>query len=45
MKPRAAYNYFTISGSPGAWELKGERFSLNQLGDGVSTEGANIFGP
>jgi 3',5'-cyclic AMP phosphodiesterase CpdA len=45
MKPRAAYNYFTISGSPGAWELKGERFSLNQLGDGVSAEGANIFGP
>jgi 3',5'-cyclic AMP phosphodiesterase CpdA len=45
MKPRAAYNYFTISGSPGAWELKGERFSLNQLGDGVSAEGANILGP
>ncbi|PZM13827.1 metallophosphatase [Rhizobium tubonense] len=44
MKPRAAYNYFTISGAPGAWDLKAERFSLNERGDGVSPEGTNIFG-
>jgi 3',5'-cyclic AMP phosphodiesterase CpdA len=44
MKPRAAYNYFSISGAPGAWDLKGERFSLNQQGDDVSPEPINIFG-
>ena len=43
MKPRAAYNLFSIDGSPGAWELKGERFSLNDRGDGVSPESADIF--
>ncbi|WP_348652508.1 metallophosphoesterase [Rhizobium sp. BG4] len=43
MKPRAAYNLFSIDGSPGAWELKGERFSLNDRGDGVSPESVDIF--
>ena len=43
MKPRAAYNFFSIDGSPGAWELKGERFSLNDRGDGVSPESVDIF--
>ncbi|MGV2101802.1 metallophosphoesterase family protein [Rhizobium sp. 21-4511-3d] len=43
MKPRAAYNLFSIDGSPGAWELRGERFSLNDRGDGVSPESVDIF--
>jgi 3',5'-cyclic AMP phosphodiesterase CpdA len=42
-KPRAAYNLFSIAGSPGAWELKGERFSLNEAGDGMTTDSADIF--
>jgi len=44
-KPPAAYNLFSISGSPGAWELKAERFSLNAAGDGVSADGVNILAP
>jgi 3',5'-cyclic AMP phosphodiesterase CpdA len=44
-KPPAAYNLFSISGSPGAWDLKAERFSLNAAGDGVSTDGVNILAP
>ncbi|TCU40358.1 metallophosphoesterase family protein [Rhizobium azibense] len=43
LKPRAAYNLFSIDGSPGAWELRGERFSLNDMGDGVSPESIDIF--
>ncbi|AJD42011.1 metallophosphoesterase [Rhizobium gallicum] len=43
LKPRAAYNLFSIDGSPGAWELRGERFSLNDMGDGVSSESVDIF--
>ncbi|WP_438617968.1 metallophosphoesterase family protein [Oryzifoliimicrobium ureilyticus] len=43
-KPPAAYNLFSIAGSPGAWELKGERFNLSRSGDDVSTESVDIFG-
>ncbi len=43
MKPPAAYNLFSIDGSPGAWELKGERFSLNETGDGVIQKSTDIF--
>jgi 3',5'-cyclic AMP phosphodiesterase CpdA len=42
-KPPAAYNLFSISGAPGAWDLKAERFSLNAAGDGVSTDAVNIL--
>jgi 3',5'-cyclic AMP phosphodiesterase CpdA len=42
-KPPAAYNLFTISGAPGAWDLKAERFSLNPMGDGVSAESTDIL--
>jgi 3',5'-cyclic AMP phosphodiesterase CpdA len=44
IKPAAAYNLFAITGSPGAWELKGERFSVNAAGDGVTPESVDIFG-
>jgi 3',5'-cyclic AMP phosphodiesterase CpdA len=43
MKPAAAYNLFSIGGSPGAWELKAERFSLNADGTDVRQESVNIF--
>ncbi|MBY3035302.1 metallophosphoesterase family protein [Rhizobium laguerreae] len=43
IKPPAAYNLFSIDGSPGAWELSGERFSLNRAGDAVMPESADIF--
>lgn len=44
IKPPAAYNLFAISGSPGAWELKGERFSINAVASGVRPESVDIFG-
>ncbi|WP_132588874.1 MULTISPECIES: metallophosphoesterase [unclassified Rhizobium] len=43
LKPRAAYNLFSIDGSPRAWELTGERFSINAMGDGVCSESVDIF--
>jgi 3',5'-cyclic AMP phosphodiesterase CpdA len=43
IKPRAAYNLFSISGSPGAWEVKGERFSINDTADGMASKSADIF--
>jgi 3',5'-cyclic AMP phosphodiesterase CpdA len=42
-KPPAAYNLFSISGSPGAWDLKAERFSLAPTGDRVLSAGENIL--
>jgi 3',5'-cyclic AMP phosphodiesterase CpdA len=42
-KPPAAYNLFSISGSPGAWDLQAERYSLNQAGDAISTNPLKIF--
>lgn len=43
MKPAAAYNLFSIDGSPGAWNLKAERFSLNADGTDVRQESVDIF--
>jgi 3',5'-cyclic AMP phosphodiesterase CpdA len=43
LKPPGAYNLFSIDGSPGAWELKGERFSINETGDDVLQESVDIF--
>jgi len=43
LKPRAAYNLITIDGQPGAWNLKAERFSLDERGEGVSPDGVNIL--
>ena len=43
IKPRAAYNLFSISGSPGAWDLKGERFSINDTADGMMPDSVDIF--
>lgn len=34
-KPRAGYNLFKITGSPGDWHLHQERFQLNELGTGM----------
>ncbi|KQV64537.1 metallophosphatase [Rhizobium sp. Root1220] len=45
IKPPAAYNLFNIGGSPGYWELTGERFSINEMGDGVCQESVDIFRP
>lgn len=45
IKPPGAYNLFTIAGSPGAWELKGERFSLDESGESVSQKSRDIFAP
>jgi 3',5'-cyclic AMP phosphodiesterase CpdA len=42
-KPPAAYNLFSIDGSPGAWDISGERFSLNDMGDGISPKSVDIF--
>jgi 3',5'-cyclic AMP phosphodiesterase CpdA len=42
-KPPAAYNLFSIDGSPGAWSLKGERFSLSPSGDDINPESVDIF--
>ncbi|MBB3963674.1 metallophosphoesterase family protein [Rhizobium metallidurans] len=42
-KPPAAYNLFSIDGSPGAWSLKGERFSLSPSGDDIDPESVDIF--
>ncbi len=43
LKPRAAYNLFTIAGRPGAWELKAKRYSLDAKGDRVDAEGVDIL--
>ncbi|MGO4437933.1 metallophosphoesterase family protein [Rhizobium sp. RAF56] len=43
IKPRAAYNLITVDGAPGAWELKAERYSLDEHGEGVSQQGVDIF--
>nr|WP_156408876.1 metallophosphoesterase [Rhizobium sp. Root708] len=43
IKPAAAYNLFSIDGSPGAWKLKAERFSLNATGDNVQQESVVVL--
>ncbi len=39
-RPRAGYNLFHISGTPGDWHLLQERFQLNETGDGVEQTGS-----
>ncbi|WP_117193762.1 metallophosphoesterase family protein [Rhizobium terrae] len=42
-KPRAAYNLFTLSGEPGAWNLLCERHSLTETGDGVTLDNSRLL--
>ena len=42
-KPRAAYNLFTLSGKPGAWNLLHELHSLTESGDGVALERSRLL--
>lgn len=42
-KPRAAYNLFTLSGEPGAWNLLCERHSLTENGDGVALDNSRLL--
>jgi len=42
-KPRAAYNLFTLSGEPGAWNLVCERYSLTENGDGVALDNSRLL--
>jgi 3',5'-cyclic AMP phosphodiesterase CpdA len=42
-KPRAAYNLFTLSGEPGAWNLLCERYALTESGDHVQLDESRMF--
>ncbi|MFB9952284.1 metallophosphoesterase family protein [Rhizobium puerariae] len=42
-KPRAAYNLFTLSGEPGAWNLLCERYSLTEKGDGIALDNSRLL--
>jgi 3',5'-cyclic AMP phosphodiesterase CpdA len=42
LKPCAAYNLFAIDGSPGAWQLKAERFSVADSGECMRAECENL---
>lgn len=42
-KPRAAYNLFTLSGEPGAWNLMCERHGLNETGDAIMLDNSHVF--
>ncbi|QCI97262.1 metallophosphoesterase family protein [Agrobacterium larrymoorei] len=42
-KPRAGYNLFHISGSPGSWNVTCERFSLNEKATGMELEDVRVF--
>lgn len=42
-KPRAAYNFFRLSGSPGAWNLVCDRYALTEAGDGVALDNSHVF--
>ncbi|MGK9053829.1 metallophosphoesterase family protein [Neorhizobium petrolearium] len=42
-KPRAAYNLFTLSGEPGAWNLLCERYGLTESGDGVVLDNSRLL--
>lgn len=42
-KPRAAYNLFSLSGEPGAWNLKCERYSLTENGMGVALDESRLL--
>ncbi|OHV85058.1 metallophosphoesterase [Rhizobium sp. LCM 4573] len=42
-KPPAAYNLFSLSGRPGAWNLVCERYGLTPQGDGIALENSHVF--
>lgn len=42
-KPRAAYNLFTLSGEPGAWNLVCDRYGLTEPGDAVALDHSHRF--
>jgi 3',5'-cyclic AMP phosphodiesterase CpdA len=42
-KPPAAYNLFSVSGQPGAWNLVCERYGLTDKGDGVALDNSHVF--
>jgi 3',5'-cyclic AMP phosphodiesterase CpdA len=42
-KPPAAYNLFTLSGEPGRWNLKCDRYGLTEKGDGIALEDSKLF--
>jgi 3',5'-cyclic AMP phosphodiesterase CpdA len=42
-KPRAAYNLFTLSGEPGAWNLLCDRYGLTERGDGVTLDNSRLL--
>jgi 3',5'-cyclic AMP phosphodiesterase CpdA len=42
-KPPAAYNLFSLSGEPGAWNLSCDRYGLTQAADAIALEKRHIF--
>lgn len=42
-KPRAAYNLFSLSGRPGAWNLMCERYGLNETGDAIMLDNSRLL--
>lgn len=42
-KPPAAYNLFTLSGEPGAWNLLCERYGLTNSGEGVVLDDSRVL--
>ncbi|WP_165221641.1 metallophosphoesterase family protein [Affinirhizobium pseudoryzae] len=42
-KPRAAYNFFTLSGKPGAWNLACDRYGLTETADAIEHQQRRIL--
>lgn len=42
-KPRAAYNLFTLTGEPGAWNLICERHGLTEAADAIGLDHTRLF--
>ncbi len=42
-KPRAAYNLFTLTGEPGAWNLICERHGLTETADAIALDHTRLF--
>ncbi|MCO5730447.1 metallophosphoesterase [Rhizobium sp. SSA_523] len=42
-KPAAAYNYFTLTGEPGAWNLACDRYGLNAAADAIEHEQRRVL--
>ncbi len=42
-KPRAAYNLFTLTGEPGAWNLICERHGLTETADAIGLDHTRLF--